>query len=77
MDDSKRVLSKDDIDSSSTGVGGFLSMITGGKNSGFAAAVARKQQIVSVDSLLLITRCARGSRKSGDLDKEYFGVPNP
>ena len=74
MDDSKRVLSRDQIDSSNTGVGGILSMISGGKNSGFSAAVSRKQQIISVDSLLLITRCARGSRKSGDLDKEYFGV---
>mmetsp|Transcript_22730 Transcript_22730/g.53891 ORF Transcript_22730/g.53891 Transcript_22730/m.53891 type:complete len:786 (+) Transcript_22730:251-2608(+) len=74
MDDSKRVLSKDKIDSSNIGVGGILSVITGGKNSGFSAAVSRKQQIVSVDSLLLITRRARGSSKSGDLDKEYFGV---
>jgi hypothetical protein len=74
MDGSKRVLSKEEIDTSSTGVAGILGMITGGKNSGFSAAVSRKQQIVSVDSLLLITRCARGSQKSGDLDKEYFGV---
>lgn len=77
MDGSKRVLSKEEVDSSSAGVGGILGMITGGKNSGFPAAVSRKQQIISVDSLLLITRCARGSRKSsksGDLDKEYFGV---
>ena len=74
MENSKRVLSKEDIETSNTGVAGILSMISGGKNSGFSAAVSRKQQIVSVDSLLLITRCARGSRKSGDLDKEYFGV---
>ena len=74
MDASKRVLSKEDVDTSNSGVGGILSMITGGKNSGFSAAVSKKQQIVSVDSLLLITRCARGSNKSGDLDKEYFGV---
>ena len=74
MDDSTRVLSKDEIVSSSSGVGNILSAISGGKNAGFPAAVSRKQQIISVDSLLLITRCARGSRKSGDLDKEYFGV---
>eukprot|EP00531_Pseudo-nitzschia_arenysensis_P009608 CAMPEP_0116137296 /NCGR_PEP_ID=MMETSP0329-20121206/12176_1 /TAXON_ID=697910 /ORGANISM="Pseudo-nitzschia arenysensis, Strain B593" /LENGTH=699 /DNA_ID=CAMNT_0003632209 /DNA_START=344 /DNA_END=2443 /DNA_ORIENTATION=- len=74
MDASKRILSKEEIESSSSGVGGILSMISGGKSSGFPAAVSQKQQIVSVDSLLLITRCARGSRKSGDLDKEYFGV---
>ena len=74
MDASKRVLSKEDVDTSNSGVGGILSMITGGKNSGFSAAVSKKQQIVSVDSLLLITRCARGSNKSRDLDKEYFGV---
>jgi len=74
MDDKKRVLSKEEIETSNSGVGGILSIISGGKNSGFSAAVSRKQQIVSVDSLLLITRCARGSRKSGDPDKEYFGV---
>ena len=74
MDGTKRILSKEKIDISSSGVGGILSMISGGKNSGFPAAVSRKQQIVSVDSLLLITRCARGSSKSRNLDKEYFGV---
>jgi tetratricopeptide (TPR) repeat protein len=74
MDDSKRVLSKEEVDTSKAGISGILSMITGGKNSGFSAAVSKNQQIVSVDSLLLITRCARGSKKSGDLDKEYFGV---
>lgn len=74
MNDSKRVLSKEEINTSNTGVGGIISMITGGKNSGFSGAISREQQVVSVDSLLLITRCARGSRKSGDLDKEYFGV---
>jgi len=74
MDGSKRILSKEQVESASSGVGGILSMLSGGKNSGFPAAVTGKQQIISVDSLLLITRCARGSRKSGDLDKEYFGV---
>ena len=74
MDGSKRILSKEQVQSASSGVGGILSMLSGGKNSGFPAAVTRKHQIISVDSLLLITRCARGSRKSGDLDKEYFGV---
>lgn len=74
MDASKRVLSKDEVDINNTGVDKIFSMITGGKNSGFPAAVTRKQQIVSVDALLLITRCARGSRKSGDMEKEYFGV---
>mmetsp|Transcript_17628 Transcript_17628/g.48765 ORF Transcript_17628/g.48765 Transcript_17628/m.48765 type:complete len:793 (-) Transcript_17628:419-2797(-) len=74
MDASKRLLSRPELTSSNTGVSGILSMIGGGKNSGFSAAISRQQQIVCVDSLFLITRRARASRSSGDLDKEYFGV---
>lgn len=74
MNASKRLLSRAQVESSNTGVNGILSMIGGGKNAGFSAAVSRDQQIVSVDSLFFITRRARSSRGSGDLDKEYFTV---
>lgn len=74
MDASKRVLTRSEVESSNTGVNGLLSMIGGGKNTGFSGAVSRQQQVVTVDPLLLITRRARASRNTGDLDKEYFGV---
>jgi hypothetical protein len=74
MEDTKRILSKTVVETSNTGFGGILSILSGGRDSGFSAAVSRQQQIISVDSLLLITRCTPGSRKPYDADKEHFGV---
>ena len=74
MEDTKRILSKTVVETSNTGFGGILSILSGGRDSGFSAAVSRQQQIISVDSLLLITRCTPGSRKPNDADKEHFGV---
>lgn len=72
MDDSKRILTRSNIQNSGGAMGIFS--IFGGKDSGFLAAVLRDQQIVSVDSVLLITKCAPGSRKGKDGEKEHFGV---
>jgi hypothetical protein len=74
MEDSKRILSRSKVKTSGTGVGGMLSIFRGGKDSGFPAAVTRTQQIISVDSILLITKCAPGTRKGKDADKEHFAV---
>ncbi|MGK3738782.1 MAG: hypothetical protein ACI90V_005629 [Bacillariaceae sp.] len=74
MEDTKRMLSKTVVETSNTGFGGILSILSGGRDSGFSAAVSRQQQIISADSLLLITRCTPGSRKPNDADKEHFGV---
>ena len=54
--------------------GSFLGMFGSSKDSGFLAAVSRTQQIIIVDSALLITKSPLGSRKGKDADKEHFGV---
>jgi tetratricopeptide (TPR) repeat protein len=74
MDSSKRILSRLEVQSSGGGAGGLLNIFTGSKDSGFAAAVSRQEQIISVDSILLITKRAPGSRKGSDADKEHFAV---
>ncbi|KAL3911437.1 MAG: hypothetical protein SGILL_007283, partial [Bacillariaceae sp.] len=74
MEGTKRILSRTEVQSSGGGAGGLLNIFRGGKESGFAAAVSRKEQIISVDSILLITKRAPGSRKGRDADKEHFAV---
>lgn len=73
MQDEKRILVRSNIQSSG-GSTGFFSIFSGGKNSGFVGAVSRQQQIMSVDSVLLITKSPPGSRKGKDAEKEHFGV---
>jgi len=68
----KRILTKS-MDASSND-GGLFGFLTGGSNSGFGGAVSREQQIMSVDSVLLITKSPVGSRRGNDAEKEHFGV---
>jgi tetratricopeptide (TPR) repeat protein len=74
MENKKRILSRYKVETSGTGAGGLFGLFQGGKDSGFPAAVSRTQQIISVDSVLLITKCAPGSRKGRDGEKEHFAV---
>lgn len=75
MDERRRVLSRSDV-TTEAAAGSMLGMFGSNKNGGFLAAVSRPQQVISVDSTLLITKAPFGSRKdsSSDPDKEYFGV---
>lgn len=73
MDNSKRVLVRSEIRTEG-GAGSILGLFGSNKNSGFLAAVSRQQQIISVDSALLITKSPAGSRKGKDADKEHFAV---
>lgn len=72
VENEKRILTRS-MDASSND-GGFFAFLGGGSNSGFGAAVSREQQIVSVDSILLITKSPMGSRRGKDAEKEHFGV---
>lgn len=75
MEDTKRILSKKVIETSNSGVRGFVSLISGKRDSGFSGSVSRQQQIISVDSLLMITRGVPGpSREKSNTEKEYFAV---
>lgn len=74
MEDKKRILSKSDVETSGGGAGAFLNIFRGGKDTGFIAAVSRSQQVIIVDSVLLITKSAPGTRKGRDSEKEYFAV---
>jgi hypothetical protein len=69
----RRVLKRTDLDVSGTGgmLSGFLTKGSGGA----AGAVSTPHQIVSVDSVLLITRMApMKNKKYDDSQKEYFAV---
>ena len=48
MDDSKRILTRSNVQNSGGAVVGRFSMFSGDKDSGFLAAVSREQQIMSV-----------------------------
>jgi hypothetical protein len=69
FDSNRRILSKEKV---STAGGGMLSgLIMGGKSNTMAAA----QQVVSVDSVLLVTRLAPDKKRSAvDGNKGYFSV---
>lgn len=72
--DERRILTRNDLSVSGTGgmLSGFLSKGSGGA----AGAVSKPYQIVSVDSILLITRMAPSGKKKryDDSTKEYFAV---
>ncbi|KAL3937523.1 MAG: hypothetical protein SGBAC_007397, partial [Bacillariaceae sp.] len=72
VEDEKRILTRS-IDTSSND-GGFFGLLAGGSNSGFSGAVTREQQIMSVDSVLLITKSPVGSRRGKDAEKQHFCV---
>ena len=69
FDSNRRILSKEQV---LTVGGGMLSgLITGGKSNTISAA----QQVVSVDSVLLVTRLAPDKKRSAvDSNKSYFSV---
>jgi hypothetical protein len=67
FDEDRRILSRQNVE---TGGGGLLSSLLVGKNGGVAAA----QQILSVDSVLLITRLAPDKKRSSDDGKGFFSV---
>ena len=73
MDVSNRVIDRSDVRVEGA-AGNILGLFGSNKNSGFLAAVSRQQQIVSVDSMLLITKSPSGSRKGKDSEKEHFAV---
>ena len=69
MEDSTRVLRKAKVRAVS-GVAAIVSIFGGGNESGFLGSVVRDQQIMCVDSVLLITRSPPGEIR----DKEHFCV---
>jgi hypothetical protein len=75
MDGRRRVISRSDV-TTEAAAGSMLGLFGSNKNAGFLAAVSKSQQVICVDSTLLITKAPFGSRKdsSSDPDKEYFGV---
>lgn len=73
LEDSQRILAKSGINVESV-VGNFLGILGTSKNSGFLAAVSRSQQIISVDSMLLVTKSPSGARTGKDAEKEHFAV---
>jgi hypothetical protein len=70
LDEQKRVLSRVNVQNSGAGSGIFG--IFGDKTGGFAGAVSYEQQIITVDSILLITKCV--NRRGNGAEKEHFGV---
>lgn len=75
MDGRRRVISRKDI-TTEAAAGSMLGMFGSNKNGGFLAAISEPQQIILVDSSLLVTKIPFGSqrRSTSDTDKEYFGV---
>jgi hypothetical protein len=67
FEEDRRILSHPRVETSG---GGLLSSFLVGKNGGVAAA----QQILAVDSVLLITRLAPDKKLSSDDDKGFFSV---
>eukprot|EP00980_Cylindrotheca_fusiformis_P003658 scaffold818_cov136-Cylindrotheca_fusiformis.AAC.24 len=72
VDEEKRIITRPEEDSA--GQSGIFSIFGSSSKSGFAAAVSRQQQIMTVDSVLLVTKSPAGSRKGKDAEKEYFSV---
>jgi hypothetical protein len=68
FDEDRRILSRQNVE---TGGGGLLSGLLVGKNGGVMAAA---QQILSADSVLLITRLAPDKKRSSDDGKGFFSV---
>lgn len=75
MDGRRRVVNRSEV-TTEAAAGSMLGMFGSNKNAGFLAAVSKPQQVICVDSTLLITKAPFGSRKDSrtDPDKEYFAV---
>lgn len=72
IDEEKRILSRSEENTASQL--GIFAIFGGMSKSGFPGAVSREQQIMSVDSVLLVTKSPVGSRKGNDAEKEHFSV---
>lgn len=74
VEENQRFLSRSDVQSAGTGA--FLTgFLEAGNLSGAAASTNLLQQIIAVDSELLITRCVRPKKVSfNENEKEYFSV---
>ena len=73
FDESKRILSRKGAKSGGGSGGFFGALFGGGDSSGFAGAVSHEQQIMSVDSNLLITKRPLVKKGSSN-EKEHFTV---
>jgi len=73
LDEKNRIISRENVQSSG-GSNGILGLFGGSKDAGFLGAITRQQQIISVDSVLLVTKSPPGTRKGKDAEKEHFGV---
>jgi tetratricopeptide (TPR) repeat protein len=81
FNDKRRILRRRGVQETGGGVGGLLPPFLlggaiGGSRGGFASAVRSPQQVMSVDSILLITRGIpnRRVRQADDGEKDYFAV---
>merc|ERR1712127_883206 len=73
FEDKRRIVTRRDV--KNMGTGAFLTDIVGETNlSGAVASLNLQQQIVAVDSLLLITRIAFPKKTSDGRVKDYFSV---
>jgi len=74
FDDTERILSREGVSANvGMGGGGFLSMLLGGGGGTAGEMVKAPQQIISVDSALLVTR-AIVKASAADNVKDYFSV---
>ena len=71
LNGAERVLSRHNVQSS--GDGGLFGMFAG-KDGGFTRAVTLDHQIMAVDSVLLVTKCAPGRKLGSNSEKDYFCV---
>ena len=71
MDSTRRILSRVNLQTSG---GGVIFGVFGSKDTGFPGAVSGDHQIMAVDSVLLITKCAPGRRTGNDAEKDHFSV---
>ncbi len=75
FDETRRVLKRNQVRSS--GGGGMLTSIfvANPKDGGVIGAICSPQQIMSVDSILLVTQCAVGTTQSkSNADRDHFAV---
>jgi len=76
LDGRRRVVTRSNLNTKAA-EGSMLGLFGSNQRGGFLATVSKSQQIICVDSTLLITKIPFGSLKnsgSSDPDKEYFGV---
>lgn len=69
----RRILVREDVKTEST-AGSIFGMFGSTRNSGFLATVSQPQQIMTVDSTLLITKIPAEVKKGKDSEKEHFAV---